>query len=255
MTASDAVLDPRAWLVLAAPVVGSFLGLVVDRWPRGEPFLWGRSHCPHCRHTLGALDLVPLVSWAALRQRCRYCSRPISAWYPSVEVAALMSALWAALAIPASLAWVTVLFGWALLTLALIDLKVFWLPSALTVPLGIAGLAAMAFYLEEGPIDQLIGAVIGYAAMRGVAWLYRRFRGREGLGTGDATLLAALGAWVGWLGLSTILLYAGIGGLIVLMASSFGGRPITLTRRLAFGPYLCLGGWLVWLYGPLQFDW
>lgn len=255
MTAPDAVLDPRIWLVLAAPFVGSFLGVVADRWPRGEPFLSGRSRCPQCRHALGALDLVPLASWVALRRCCRYCSRPISAWYPSVEGAALLIAIWAVLAVPAALASVTVLFGWALLALALIDLKAFWLPGALTVPTGIAGLVAMAFYLEEGPLDQLIGAALGYTAMRAVAWLYRRLRDREGLGGGDATLLAALGAWVGWLGLPTILLYAGFGGLIVLIAGSFRGRPVTLTRRLAFGPHLCLGGWLVWLYGPLQFDW
>ena len=64
-------------------------------------------------------------------------------------------------------------------------------------------------------------------------------------------MLGAIGAWVGWQGLGTVLLYAGIGGLLILLIQARKGHPIQLTTRLPFGTYLCLGAWLVWLYGPL----
>lgn len=71
------------------------------------------------------------------------------------------------------------------------------------------------------------------------------------MGQGDAKLVAALGAWVGWQGLPTVMLYAAIGGLIVAAVLAARGESVSRERALPFGPYLCAGGWLVWLYGPL----
>jgi leader peptidase (prepilin peptidase)/N-methyltransferase len=64
-------IDHRLFLLLSAPFVGSFLGVVIERYPTGRPLLMGRSVCSHCEHALGAADLVPLVSWLARRARCR----------------------------------------------------------------------------------------------------------------------------------------------------------------------------------------
>ena len=93
------------------------------------------------------------------------------------------------------------------------------------------------------------GAVLAFAA---IGWLYRRVRRREGLGEGDSWLLGAIGAWVSWQGLSSVVLYACINGLLWTAAQACVGRPVGLRSRLPFGPHLCLAAWLVWLYGPLQ---
>lgn len=97
--------------------------------------------------------------------------------------------------------------------------------------------------------------MVGFAVFAFIAKLYRRIRGRDGLGLGDAKLLGALGAWVGWQGLPTVVLYAAGAGLLWALARSLvrPGRfkPLDPKQRLPFGPFLCLAGWLVWLYGPL----
>lgn len=255
MTLAHALLDGRLLLVLSAPFIGSFLGVVAERWPKGEAVVLGRSHCPHCKHVLGVRDLIPLLSWLAARARCRYCGQRLSIWYPAVEISALAVAAWSVAVLPAGLAWISALLGWTLLVLAVIDLRWLWLPHALTRPLAIAGLLVTGLWNGSIPLDQLIGAVFGFVAMTVVARLYQRYRGREGLGDGDANLFGALGAWVAWQGLPTVLLYAGISGLLIVTMQVRTGRAVKWTTRIPFGPHLCLGGWLVWLYGPLYIEW
>ena len=251
----NAMAPENALLVLAAPFIGSFLGVVAERWPKGNALVLDRSRCPHCQHVLGLRDLIPLVSWLANRARCRHCGERISAWYPAVEMAALVIAVWAVMVLPAGLSWASVLFGWTLLTLALLDLKSLWLPRALTWPLAVAGLLVTGLWNEGFPVDQVIGAVAGYLVMILVAHAYRRYRGRHGLGEGDAHLFGALGAWVGWQGLPSVLVFAGASGLLSVLIQMRLEQRIGWTTRIPFGPHLCVGGWLVWLYGPLYFDW
>src|SRR5262245_24824691 len=162
-------------LVAIAPFIGSFLGVVAERWPKGEPFVLDRSRCPHCQHVLSPRDLVPLLSWLATRARCRYCGARLSLWYPAVEVAALVIAVWAVMVLPVGLSWVSVLFGWTILTLALLDFKVLWLPRALTWPLAAGGLLVTGLWNERFPVDQVIGAVAGYVLMVLVAHVYRLY--------------------------------------------------------------------------------
>ena len=111
----------------------------------------------------------------------------------------------------------------------------------------------MAFLCEPSSLaDHAIGALVGYALLRLVGLAYQLLRGRSGLGEGDARLLAAIGSWVGWQGLPTVVLYASAAGLIHATMARLGGQEIRGTSRLPFGPHLCLGAWLVWLYGPLM---
>jgi leader peptidase (prepilin peptidase)/N-methyltransferase len=239
------------FLLMSAPFVGSFLNVLTERWPQNEPFVRGRSHCDHCGHPLGWRDLIPILSWIVARARCRYCGARISIWHPVVELSALGIAIWPLAELSGPISWITTIFGWTLLALAMLDLRWLWLPNVLTLPLGLAGLLVARMTRPPAMLDHLIGAGLGYAILVTVAWIYRRYRGREGLGEGDPRLFGALGAWVGWQGLGTILLYAGISGLLFLFVQARAGRAIQLTTRLPFGPHLCLGGWLVWLYGPL----
>ena len=238
-------------LLVAAPFVGSFLGVLIRRLPAGKPTLIARSVCDHCQRTLGFRDLLPIVSWVSARGRCRYCKAAIGLFYPAVELAAFAVALWAVLVLPDWIAWAGAAFGWGLLTLAWIDQEHFFLPDVVTLPLGLVGLA-VAWLIDPGTFfNHLIGAAVGFALFAGLARLYHRLRRREGLGEGDAKLLGTLGAWVAWQGLPTVILYAAVSGLVLALLLMVRGRHLELGLRLPFGPHLCLGGWLVWLYGPL----
>jgi len=115
----------------------------------------------------------------------------------------------------------------------------------------LVGLAATAMWGRGEILDRAAGAAFGYLGLQGVAWLYRRLRGRDGLGGGDAKLLAAGGAWVGIGGLPTVL-FAGAGiALIVAGILILAGYRVRRDTALPFGPFLALGIWFVWLFGPL----
>lgn len=238
-------------LVAAAPFIGSFLGVLIKRLPAGRPVAIARSECPHCHRPLGARDLIPVVSWATTGGRCRHCDARLGWFYPAIEIAALLVALWSLAVLPGWLAWAGAVLGWTLLALAWIDAEHYLLPDALTLPLIVAGLA-VAWLNDPGSfVHHLIGAVVGFAAFAGLGWAYYSLRRRRGIGGGDVKLMAALGAWVAWPGLPTIVIYAALSGLALVLWQAARGRRIELGHRLPFGPHLCLGGWLVWLYGPL----
>ncbi len=146
---------------------------------------------------------------------------------------------------------VTALLGWSLILIAAVDARHFWLPDWLTLPLLAGGLAATALFNRPALIDHLIGGGVGFAVLWGIAALYRRARGREGLGGGDFRLLAAAGAWVGWMGLPSVLLWASVAGLSLVMARLVLKQPVSGEDRLPFGVFLALGIWMTWLYGPL----
>ena len=120
------------------------------------------------------------------------------------------------------------------------------LPDALTLPLAAGGL----LLAWNGPafVDHILGAVAGFAVFAAAAWAYRRIRGREGLGLGDAKLLAAAGAWVAWQGLASVVFIAAVAGLGVALArAAASGRTPAASDRVPFGATLALGLWLVWL--------
>jgi leader peptidase (prepilin peptidase)/N-methyltransferase len=235
-----------------APFVGSFAATLAIRLPAGRGVVLGRSFCPDCTHILGLRDLVPLLSWLLSRGACRHCGAKISAFYPVIEISALLIAAWAALVVTGWLLWASCVLGWCLLTLATIDARHMILPDVLTLPLAALGLGVAGLLGGNEVIDAGIGAVIGFVAFAAVGWLYRVLRGRDGLGLGDAKLLAAAGAWVGWAGLPSVVGIAALMGLAVAVARGCLGGSLSLTDRLPFGPYLCGAIWLVWLYGPVM---
>jgi leader peptidase (prepilin peptidase) / N-methyltransferase len=242
----------EAWLaLLIAPFVGSFLGVLVERLPAGRPVLLGRSTCDHCGRTLTVRDLVPIVSYLARRGRCACGEVRLSAFYPAIELAALGVALSAVAVLSGWLLWASLGLGWALLALAAIDFRHFLLPDVLSLPLTPAGLA-VAWAIDPALLaDHALGAMIGFAAFAVIAWIYRKLRGREGLGLGDAKLLAAAGAWLGWRALPGVVVIAAVVALALALAGALAGGKLAWTSRIAFGPHLALGFWLVWLFGPV----
>lgn len=133
-----------------------------------------------------------------------------------------------------------------LVLIARIDLRTHRIPDGLNLVLFAAGLG-VTWALGLGLIDHAIGAVAGYAALALLAFIYRRVRGWDGLGLGDAKLLGAGGAWIGWMGLPFALLIAASCGLAYVAWLRVRGKALALTDRLAFGPFLAVGIATVWL--------
>jgi leader peptidase (prepilin peptidase)/N-methyltransferase len=235
-----AILD--IFLVAASPFVGSFLTAASRAWPDWNRVVAARSSCDGCGRTLGPLELVPVFSFLFQRGKCRSCGTGIWTLHPVGEAAAIMIAVTGVLATDGWITSLAVLLGWALLFAALVDLRTFLLPDVITLGLIPAGLA-VSYGL--GGLDELVwatlGAIAGYVILAGIGLLYRLLRGREGLGMGDAKLLAAGGAWCGLLALPWIVaIGAGLTLFGVAIASLFGTR---LSRDLAlpFGPGLAAG--------------
>jgi len=238
-------------LLIVAPFIGSFLGVLAVRLADGRPVLWGRSTCDACGHKLGARDLVPILSWAVSRGRCRYCGVRVGWFYPGVEVAAMAVVGWAATQTSGSVLIASCVLGWTLLALALADWRSFLLPDALTIFLVISGLVSAYLFDGDHMLDHLIGALGGFLAFAAIALGYRALRGREGLGWGDAKFMAGAGAWLAWQGLPTVVLFAAAFGFLFVLTRALAGRAAQAADRIPFGTFLAGATWLVWLYGPL----
>jgi leader peptidase (prepilin peptidase)/N-methyltransferase len=244
--------DAVAWsAVLVVPAIGSFLGVVIRRFPESKPIAWARSRCEACGAVLGARDLVPLFSWLAQHGRCRFCGRWLGWFYPGVELAALAVALIAAVLDQGQEVWLDCVLGWWLLALAWIDARHWLLPDLLTLPLVLTGLVAALLFTPNELTDRAFGAALGYLVFRTVAILYRKLRGRDGLGGGDAKLLAAAGAWVGASGLPQVILIAALAALCATACLRLSGVRLGAFSALPFGPFLALATWLVWLLPAL----
>ena len=244
--------DTIGWsAVVAAPFIGSFLGVVIRRLPEGRPIAWSRSRCEGCGGTLGVRDLVPLLSWLAARGRCRFCGCPLGWFYPAVELAVLSIALIAVVLDQGRGVWLDCILGWWLLALGLIDARSWLLPDPLTLPLVVAGLIESLLFDRDELTSRALGAAFGYLALRGVAYLYRRLRGRDGLGQGDAKLLAAAGAWVGAAALPQVILFAALAALGAALCARLAGIRLGALSALPFGPFLALATWVVWLLQAL----
>jgi leader peptidase (prepilin peptidase)/N-methyltransferase len=251
------ISGPLAWLppLMVAPIIGSFLGVLILRLPAGRSVVIARSACDHCGHTLGLRDLIPLMSYAATRGRCRYCGAAIGRFNLDVELAALAVAAWVVTVVPVGQIWPACLLGWTLLALAWTDLRTMILPDVLTLPLLLAGLIVTDLGSPDALLDHSAAAALGWGLLFAVAWIYRTLRGRDGLGLGDAKLLGALGAWVGLGDLPVVLLMASCLGLAAAGIGAVAGKQMTAATAIPFGPCLALAGWLSWLYADLWNDW
>jgi leader peptidase (prepilin peptidase)/N-methyltransferase len=237
------VLPPAVQIGSAAAfgaIAGSFLNVLIYRLPLGRSVVWPSSACPHCSRELSWYENVPVVSYLALRARCRTCRAGISIRYPFVEVltAAMFAAGWWYYG-PGVLLASRLVFGCALIALFAIDLEHHLLPNAITLPGIVAGLA-FGFFTEPGWRASVIGALAGGGALYAIAEAYYRVRHEEGLGMGDVKMLAMIGAFLGWkLALVTLML-ASLAGTVVglgLIASRRGG----MKYALPFGTFLALG--------------
>jgi leader peptidase (prepilin peptidase)/N-methyltransferase len=254
---------------------GSFLNVCLSRWPEGESVIKPRSHCRNCDHILAWWENVPLVSWLALRGRCRKCRAWIGWRYPLVELA--VGALWVLAALhsyhaffPLEYAAGMMFLIWTLVGLAILDAEHLWLPNAMTLP-GIA-LGFFWWFLQGEQVrwalrmptdhvqetkdvgERVLGIFLAALLILLIRWLYKLIRHREGIGLGDAKLMALLAAWLGLPGaLLSLAIGAILGSLaaLALLAVPADRRNSDSwgATRLPLGTFLCIGGIISALWG------
>lgn len=245
------MFDPLSWataLGVLGAVVGSFIAALVIRWPQGRSVMTGRSACDGCGRTLRAAELVPLLSGAASRGRCRTCDARIDPAHWRIEAGALAIGAAAGFVAPGHAGLAGAVFGWLLLALAALDLVAFWLPDRLTALLALSGIASALAGFEPAPVDRLIGGAAGFATLFGVARAYRLVRGRDGMGGGDPKLFGAIGLWLGWRMLPAVLLIASLVGLGAVLSAAIRGKRVTADTALPFGALLAIAAYPAWLF-------
>lgn len=234
--------------IALGPLAGSFVATLVERLADGRPWALARSACGACGRVLGARDLVPLLSFAATRGRCRHCGAAIPQALFIAEVAGLLGGVVAAFALSGPASLIGAALFWWLWAIAWLDWRTTWLPHGLTWPLCALGLAVAALgFTPSGPADAAIGALAGLLSMLALRLAWRHLRGREGMGAGDPPLAAAAGAWVGWTLLPPVLLVAAILGLLSAVIRQPPGQRLSATDELPFGAYLAVATWLLWM--------
>ncbi|MEH6435364.1 prepilin peptidase [Massilia sp. DD77] len=271
LSAPPATLGAALAAALFGLLVGSFLNVVIYRIPRmmqqesdnyvamesgKEPphaerfnLMVPRSRCGHCGHQITAMENIPVISWLALRGKCSACKAPISARYPAIELfTAVVSGLLVWTFGSGAMGLATLLFAWLLIAMTFIDFDTQLLPDDLTYPLLWAGLLININGTFVPLQDAVIGAAAGYLVLWAVYWLFKLATGKEGMGYGDFKLLAALGAWLGWAMLPTIILLSSVVGAVVgisLIVFAKRGRD----KPIPFGPYLAAAGLIALFYG------
>ena len=274
---------PTVFIAVAfafALMIGSFLNVVIYRLPLMMQRDWHeqcdelskepapdvpegtfnlvvpRSRCPSCGAPIKAWQNIPVLSYLLLGAQCSNCRQSISVRYPLVET---LTAILAAIC-----AW-HFGFGWealmaigltcVLVVISLIDFDHQIIPDSIVMPLLWVGLTMSLFHPLAGadtlfisPQDAIVGAVAGYLSLWSVYQLFKLVTGKEGMGYGDFKLLAALGAWLGWQALPTIILMSAVVGAVIGIALIvFRGRDRQIP--IPFGPYLAAAGWIVMLWG------
>ncbi len=236
-----------AFVFLFGAIIGSFLNVCIARLPDGRSIVRPPSHCPKCQSFLAWYDNVPVLSYLLLAGRCRTCRVRISPIYPAVEVLTGALAMALFLRLGPTLAFAGYFaFAAALVVITFIDLDHQIIPDVISLP-GIAvGLAFSLVSPLVTPLDALLGVLAGGGTLLAVAWLYKTFRGQEGMGGGDIKLLAMIGAFLGWQSIFvTLFVGSVIGSIIGVVVMLYEGADTKLA--IPFGPFLA-GGALVYLF-------
>lgn len=236
-------------------VVGSFLNVVIHRLPRGVSVVTPRSRCPYCDGAIRARDNVPVLSWVLLRGRCRRCAAPISSRYPLTEalVGMLFVACVTAFGFSAE-ALVAAVFCCLMIVLAGIDLEHFLLPDRITLPGILLGWALQPWIAATSLLDAVVGALVGAGVLILLINTWYWLRDEESMGLGDVNMLAMIGAFLGWKGVATTLLFASLMGALTGIALILTGR-LTLKAKLPFGFFLALGALVALFFGPALAGW
>ncbi|NLK20900.1 MAG: prepilin peptidase [Epulopiscium sp.] len=236
-------------------IIGSFLNVCIFRIPNKQSIAFPPSHCFHCNHSLGVLDLFPVLSFVFLRGKCRYCRSKISIQYPIIEL--VNGLLYLSLFIKFGLSVYFIfyaLFGSLLLVIAMIDIKTETIPNATIIfglILGIIYIIIMAFtsYSWIGIKDGILGFFTGSLIIFLIILI-----SRGGMGAGDMKLMGVVGLFLGYKGVIVTLFFGiiagGIAGVLLLL-TKVKSRKATIP----FGPFLVLGTFITLYWGEFILNW
>jgi leader peptidase (prepilin peptidase)/N-methyltransferase len=245
-------------------IVGSFLNVVIHRYPREESIVFPGSHCPHCNAAIRWYDNVPILSFAVLRGRCRACGAGIAWRYPLVELANALFYLAAFLRTGPNVAFI---FLAALISMTIvliyIDADIQILPDVIDLPgiaLGVCagalglGILHPSLVLAESLTDSLFGALLGAAILLTIIAAYWLLRRAEGMGLGDVKMLAMIGAVTGWRSVAGVLMLASVTGTLISVPLALRG-PHGMRTAIPFGVFLGIGFLGVLFFGHAMAGW
>lgn len=236
-----------AFVFTFGAIIGSFLNVCIARLPDGRSVVSPPSHCPKCQTYLSWYENIPILSYLVLGGRCRTCKIRISPIYPAVEVLTGALAVALFLRLGPTLAFAGYFaFAAALVVITFIDLDHQIIPDVISLPGIVVGLAFSLVSPLVTPLDAILGVLAGGGVLLSVAWLYKTFRGQDGMGGGDIKLLAMIGAFLGWQSIFvTLFVGSVIGSIIGVVVMLYEGSDTKLA--IPFGPFLA-GGALVYLF-------
>ena len=236
-------------------IVGSFLNVCASRLPKRASLWRPGSACPACAHPIRWYDNVPVVSFLVLRGRCRDCKARIAWRYPIVELgtAGLFAFAYARLGLGWELPLAFVFLS-ALTVVTVIDIEHQLIPDRVTLPVIAAGFVGSVVLGRPAWLESLLGILVGAGIICAIILGSRLVMGVEGMGGGDITLAAMVGAFLGWklllLGLFLAVLVGAAVALALLAAGRKGGKD-----PIPFGPFLALGGAVSLFWGKEILQW
>jgi len=240
---------------ISGAVTGSFLNVCICRMPCDESVILPPSNCPHCAYRIRWYDNIPLLSYLALRGKCRSCGAVISLQYPLVEFINALLTLALFIRFGTSLTFLALfIFCSALVVITFIDIEHQIIPDEISLPGIVLGFVFSFFLPWQGWLNSLIGILLGGGSLLLVAWLYQRLTGKEGMGGGDIKLLAMMGAFLGWKAVPFIIFVGSMVGSVV------GISMMLLQKKdsklaIPFGPYLAFGAVLYIFCGRQIIQW
>jgi leader peptidase (prepilin peptidase)/N-methyltransferase len=242
-------------LIIAFGLIwGSFLNVVIYRLPRNLSLIHPPSSCPHCGKRIKPYENIPILSYLALKGKCRNCQSKISPVYPLVEALTPFCFLLVYMQFSLSLHFfVSCLFVSALIALGFIDYYHQILPDEITL----IGLAVALFYTffrdDLSLVQALLGAGVGAGFLLLVYGAYYLLRKKEGLGLGDVTMMLLVGAFLGWKPTLLTLILASVVGAVVGVFFIFFKKK-DLQHALPFGTFLAPAAFVAFLYGQKIID-
>ena len=224
---------------------GSFSNVCIYRLPLDKGVVSGRSYCPRCKKQISWYDNIPIFSYLFIQGKCRKCKNKISVQYLVVELLNILS--FATVYFFYGISITTVLLMILALVFVIIffiDLKHYIIPDSLTFPLMVLGfLKSFDPNLNEifpNYINSLIGGVFGYGIIWLIIFFYKVLRNKEGMGLGDAKLLAAIGFWFGWIAIPFVIFSSSVIALFTVLPSLINKKK-KLSSIIPFGPFIIIG--------------
>lgn len=224
---------------------GSFANVCIFRLPLDKGVVSGRSYCTKCKKKIAWYDNIPIISYIFIQGKCRKCKKKISFQYPLVEFISIISfvIIYFYYGVTAT-TLLLIILALTFIVIFFIDLKHFIIPNSLTFPMMILGfIKSFNPNLNElfpNYINSLIGGVLGYGIIWSIIFFYKLLRNKEGMGLGDAKLLAVIGFWFGWIAIPLVIFSSSIVALISVLPSLLN-KSKKLSSEIPFGPFIIIG--------------